>query len=123
MDPSASTAERMQREIGGAGDKVINLDLLRPGHLGAIVAVTTNGDRTRLSIANGSPASPMLLTSRSRSTGKRHNVPYASTCAGSAAEQDGASHVAERSRRRAVGGECPEVARDQCGATQEISRS
>lgn len=47
MLPSAGTADRMRREIEGAGDKVVDLHLWRlgPGHLGAIVALTTNSDR------------------------------------------------------------------------------
>lgn len=48
MLPSAHTAERMRRAIEEMGDKVVDLHLWRlgPGHLGVIVAVATDTDRS-----------------------------------------------------------------------------
>jgi Co/Zn/Cd efflux system component len=47
MLPSTPTADRIESAIEGVGDRVVDLHLWRlgPGHLGAIVAITTESDR------------------------------------------------------------------------------
>jgi len=48
MIPSARTADRLRDSIEGVGDRVLDLHLWRlgPGHLGAIVAIATESDRS-----------------------------------------------------------------------------
>jgi cation diffusion facilitator family transporter len=47
MHPKTPMADRMRHEIEEAGERVVDLHLWRlgPGHLGAIVVVSTNSDR------------------------------------------------------------------------------